>query len=79
MGGNTGVDIRIDELAQLIACTTGFTGRISFDDGKPDGMPRKLLSVDRVRDLGWTASIGLEDGVSKMYEWLLANLDQFRR
>ncbi|HEX5018515.1 MAG TPA: NAD-dependent epimerase/dehydratase family protein, partial [Actinomycetes bacterium] len=63
----TGEDIEIGELAHLIANVAGYTGRIEFDTSKPDGTPRKLLDVTRLTELGWKASIGLEDGVRRTY------------
>lgn len=72
---NVGVgdDVTISELACLIANTVGFEGRIEFDASKPDGTPRKLLDVSRMRDLGWTARIGLEEGVARTYTDFLAD------
>jgi GDP-L-fucose synthase len=67
----TGVDCTIRELAETIARVTGFNGRLVFDSSKPDGTPRKLLDVSRLKALGWQASIGLEDGLQDAYEWFL--------
>ena len=64
----TGEDIRIKELASLIKNITGFGGEILCDLSKPDGTPRKLLDVSRVRELGWRASTSLEEGIRKTYE-----------
>lgn len=61
-----GEDIRISDLARLIADAAGFKGDILTDPSKPDGTPRKLLDVSRIRNLGWSASIGLEDGVREV-------------
>jgi GDP-L-fucose synthase len=65
-----GEDISIAELARLIAEVSGFAGEIVFDDSMPDGMPRKLLDVSRVRSLGWSAAISLRDGVRDTYRWM---------
>jgi GDP-L-fucose synthase len=62
-----GEDLEIRELASLIAGVTGFTGRIVFDASKPDGTPRKLLDVGRLRALGWRPSIALPDGIAATY------------
>jgi GDP-L-fucose synthase len=67
----TGVDCTIRELAETIARVTGFNGRLVFDSSKPDGTPRKLLDVTRLKALGWQASIGLEDGLQDAYDWFV--------
>lgn len=64
-------DISIGELAALVAQVTGFKGRITQDTSKPDGTLRKLMDVSRLADMGWTASIGLEDGIRETYTWFL--------
>lgn len=74
----TGVDCTIRELAETIARVTGFTGRLAFDDSKPDGTPRKLLDVSRLTSLGWHAQIGLEEGLRETYKWFVAHQDNFR-
>lgn len=70
----TGQDVRIDDLARLIADTVGFEGTISCDESKPDGTPRKLLDVSRLKALGWRPGVTLEDGLRKTYDWYCANL-----
>ncbi|OYT97734.1 MAG: GDP-fucose synthetase [Pseudomonas sp. PGPPP3] len=74
----TGVDCTIGELAATIAKVTGFKGLLSFDATKPDGAPRKLMDVSRLKALGWQASIGLEDGLRDAYDWFVANVDNAR-
>jgi GDP-L-fucose synthase len=74
----SGVDCSIRELAQTIAKVTGFQGRLAFDASKPDGAPRKLMDVSRLKALGWQASIGLEDGLRDAYGWFIANVEQAR-
>lgn len=74
----TGIDCTIRELAETIARVTGFTGQLVWDASKPDGAPRKLLEVSRLRQLGWQASITLEDGLRDAYGWYLSHLDEAR-
>jgi nucleoside-diphosphate-sugar epimerase len=73
----TGSDISIMELAQMVARVTGFEGRIDTDPSKPDGTPRKLMDVSRLTDMGWQASIPLEEGIRETYRWFLAQ-DELR-
>lgn len=63
----TGEDVTIRELAETVMSVVGFRGEIVFDASKPDGTPRKLLNVDRLKDLGWQARTSLRDGVTKSY------------
>ena len=65
----TGVDCTIRELAETVARVTGFHGRLRFDATKPDGTPRKLMDVSRLKALGWAAGIGLEEGLQDAYRW----------
>jgi len=69
----SGEDISIRELAGLICDVVGFDGELTWDANKPDGTPRKLLDVTKLRTLGWKPSIPLRDGVGRTYEWFLAN------
>jgi len=71
----TGTDVTIAELADIIKKITGFSGKLVFDTGKPDGTPRKLLDVSRANDLGWQARITLEEGVAGTYQWFLNSPD----
>jgi len=64
----TGTDVTIRELALAVIDIVGFKGSIVFDDSKPDGTPRKLLNVDRMRDLGWQAKTSLQAGIAQAYE-----------
>ena len=68
----SGTDVTIRELAETVAEVTGFTGQLSFDASKPDGTPRKLMDVSRLARLGWTARIGLQEGIRGTYAWYLA-------
>ena len=74
----TGIDCTIRELAETIARVTGFGGRLTFDTTKPDGTPRKLMDVSRLKALGWQAGIGLEDGLRDAYRWYVENVEQAR-
>lgn len=65
----TGQDVTIRQLAETIADTVGFKGKLVFDKSKPDGPPQKLLDVSRMTELGWRASITLEQGIHQTYEW----------
>ncbi|MDF1757353.1 MAG: GDP-L-fucose synthase [Legionellaceae bacterium] len=64
----SGVDVTIRELAETVMDVVGFTGDIIFDSSKPDGTPRKLLNVDKMKDLGWSYSTSLRDGIAAAYE-----------
>jgi len=68
-----GEDLTIKELAELVQRVVGHEGAVEWDASKPDGTPRKLMDVGRVRDLGWTPRVGLEEGVRTTYEWFLEN------
>jgi GDP-L-fucose synthase len=68
-----GEDISIRELAELICDVVGFDGELAWDSTKPDGTPRKLLDVTRLRSLGWKPTISLRDGIAQTYEWFRAN------
>lgn len=67
-----GEDVTIRELAETVMSVVGFTGRIAFDASKPDGTPRKLLDVSRLRDIGWQARIPLREGIAQAYRDYLA-------
>jgi GDP-L-fucose synthase len=64
----TGADISIKDLALLIKKVTGYNGELRFDTSKPDGTPRKLMDVDKLKQLGWQHSVGLEEGISQTYK-----------
>jgi GDP-L-fucose synthase len=65
----SGGDITIGELARIIARVVGYRGELAFDASKPDGMARKLLDGSRLREMGWRATTGLEDGLAATYAW----------
>lgn len=75
----TGEDVTIGELARIIARVTGFEGKLRFDTSKPDGTPRKLLDISRIRSLGWTPGIDLTEGLQTTYAWFLEHGDAARR
>jgi len=68
-----GEDISIRELAELICDVVGFDGKLAWDSSKPDGTPRKLLDVTKLRSLGWNPSIPLREGIQRTYDWFLKN------
>jgi GDP-L-fucose synthase len=68
----SGTDLTIRELAELVARVVGFKGELRFDASKPDGTPRKLLDVSRMRRLGWSSRIGMEEGIALAYQEFLA-------
>ena len=70
-----GKDISIKELAEKVKQVVGFKGDIIFNKSKPDGTPRKLVDVTRLNELGWQASISLDEGLQKAYAWFLNNTD----
>lgn len=74
----TGVDCSIRELAETIARVTEYQGKLIFDSSKPDGTPRKLMDVSRLKALGWQASITLEDGLRDAYRWFVENQHRVR-
>lgn len=74
----TGMDCSIAELAQTMKKVVGFAGALKFDSSKPDGTPRKLMDVSRLKALGWQYSVALEDGLRSTYEWFLQHQDKAR-
>lgn len=74
----TGVDCTIHELAKTMQRVVGFEGTLVFDSSKPDGTPRKLMDVSRLRSLGWQAAIGLGDGLFQTYQWFQEYQQQLR-
>jgi GDP-L-fucose synthase len=65
----TGEDVTIKELAQTISNVVGFPGFTEWDTSKPNGTPRKVLNVDKIKSLGWQPEISLNDGIKSTYEW----------
>ena len=70
----SGKDITIKELAETIQKVTGHKGTIVWDSEKPDGTPRKLMDVSKMKEIGWEYSTELEDGIKKTYLWFLENI-----
>ena len=75
----TGEDCTIRELAEALARVIGYEGALDFDAAKPDGTPRKLMDVSRLKAMGWRPEIGLEEGLRQTYRWFLDNHATFRR
>ncbi len=71
----TGKELTICELSELILKVVGFDGDIMFDAAKPDGTMRKLISVEKLHQLGWTHKVEIEDGVQKLFEWYKDSLN----
>jgi GDP-L-fucose synthase len=69
-----GEDVTIRELVGLICDVVGFDGELAWDKTKPDGTPRKLLDVSKLRGLGWEPRIPLRDGIARTYDWFLKNI-----
>jgi GDP-L-fucose synthase len=74
----TGIDVPIKELAETIVEVVGFKGKLKFDTSKPDGAPRKLLNVERLKNLGWQPKTSLKEGLRDTYQWYLKNSSDIR-
>ena len=74
----TGSDVTIREIAETIGQVVGFTGTTEWDTDKPDGTPQKLLDVTKLADEGWTAKIGLEDGLRSTVQWYREHASDLR-
>jgi len=75
----TGTDLTIAELAESVREAVGLDARLVFDASMPDGTPRKLLDIDRIRALGWSPSIDLASGLKETYKWYLSHGESIRR
>ena len=75
----TGKDITIKKLAETIQKITGHRGKILWDSSKPDGTPRKLMDVSKMKALGWQYTTELEVGIQKTYQWFLENIDSIKK
>ncbi len=75
----TGKDVTIKELAETIQRVIGHQGQIIWDSSKPDGTPRKLMDVSKMKAIGWQYSTELEEGVKNTYQWFLENIDLIKK
>ena len=69
----TGEDVTIKEAATTIADVVGFTGGFNWDTSKPNGTPRKVLNIDKIKSLGWEPKISFKEGIESTYKWYLEN------
>ena len=74
----TGEDIKIKDLVESLIKVSGFNGEVKYDKNKPDGTPRKLLDVSRMKSLGWQYSISLNEGLQSTYDWYQTNFPRVR-
>lgn len=72
----TGQDVTIKELSKLISEIVDFPGEIIWDKDKPNGTPRKVLNIDKIRSLGWEPSIQLKEGITSTYNWFIDNIHE---
>lgn len=73
-----GTDVSIKEIAEIVADAVGYTGAVEWDTTKPDGTPRKLMDVSKLTAVGWTARIGLREGIAETVAWYRAHLGTLR-
>ena len=73
-----GEDVTIRELAETVCDVLGFDGSLEFDTSKPDGTPRKLLDISKIKSLGWSPKISLRDGIADAYRWFCENYQEAR-
>ena len=74
----TGEDVTIKELAEMVVEVTGYKNKYEWDTSKPNGTPRKVLNVDKIKSLGWEPKIGLREGLESTYEWMKNNRSNLR-
>ena len=74
-----GEDVTIRELAETVCDVLGFDGSLEFDTSKPDGTPRKLLDISKIKALGWSPKISLREGIADAYQWFTANYADARK
>ena len=75
----TGLDLTINELAEIIQKIVGHNGKIIWDSSKPDGTPRKLMDITKMNSLGWKHKVQLEEGIAITYKWFLDNLNNYKK
>jgi GDP-L-fucose synthase len=75
----SGKDITIKELAETIQKVIGHRGNIVWDASKPDGTPRKLMDVSKMKGMGWRYTTELEEGIQRTYDWFLDNVENFKQ
>jgi GDP-L-fucose synthase len=73
-----GEDVTIRELAETVCDVLGFDGTLEFDASKPDGTPRKLLDISKIKSLGWSPRISLREGIADAYRWFCENYKEAR-
>ena len=73
-----GEDVTIRELAETVCDVLGFDGKLEFDTSKPDGTPRKLLDISKIKSLGWSPRISLREGIADAYRWFRENYNEAR-
>ena len=75
----TGKEISVTEFAKIIKNISGWKGKIKFDDSYPDGMPRKVMDINKISKLGWYSKIELEVGLKQAYKWFIDNYDHIKK
>ncbi len=75
----TGKEISITEFAKIIKNISGWKGKIKFDDSYPDGMPRKVMDINKISKLGWYSKIELKVGLKQAYKWFSDNYDHIKK
>ena len=75
----TGKEISIKEFAEIIKNISGWKGKIKFDDSYPDGMPRKVMDINKISKLGWYSKIELKVGLQQAYKWFIENYDHIKK
>ena len=75
----TGKEISITEFAEIIKNISGWKGKIKFDDSYPDGMPRKVMDINKISKLGWNPKIELKEGLKQAYKWFNDNYDHIKK